>query len=287
MTTEHEIAKKALVAAEKKLDAAAKATKGLEENIAAVEKVLADEKTTAKGEKGVLEIVDARNKMTKDRDALLDTMTQAFKEFIDGKIVAADADPRRDLVKGAKVARQKAESPLSIPLAQLGMSLGNIGVGTSKVVEQTFNTAKLATELTWYKSREEFIETPQQKMNTYITLLQDRNQKDAKRLADISREADWVGTPESRSNKADQAKARYVQALALRNQEKFAEAKTAFADTIKISAGIDAGWTEDVRKSQRELTDPNEYYLPKMRKLLAAGDANAALSQHRPQGDPR
>jgi TolA-binding protein len=198
---------------------------------------------------------------------------------VDGKIVPADADPRKQIVEGAKLARQKAESPLSIPLAQLGMSLGNVGVGAGKIIEQTFGTAKLATELGWFKAREAFIESPQQRMNTYIALLQDRSQKDTKRLADMSREAEWVRSPDAKSSKGDQAKARYVQALALRNEEKFAEAKAAFADTIKMTAGLDAGWAQDASKAQKELLDPNVYYLPKMRKLVAAGDAKAALSE--------
>src|ERR1019366_10649806 len=100
------------------------------------------------------------------------------------------ADPRAQLLAGIPVARQKAESPLSTPLAQLGMSLGNIGTGTTSAVAQTFSTAKLVTELGWFQGREKFIETPQQKMNTYITLLQDRQQKDANRLKGITLEAD-------------------------------------------------------------------------------------------------
>jgi tetratricopeptide (TPR) repeat protein len=65
----------------------------------------------------------------------------------------------------------------------------------------------------------------------------------------------------------------------LRNEEKFVEAKEAFADTVKMLAGIDAGWTQEARKAESELLDPNVYYLPKMRKHLAAGDAKAALSE--------
>jgi hypothetical protein len=258
-----------------------KIKKGFEDNLAKVDQVLADEKTKAKGDKGVLEIVDARNKMTKDRDDLIATVGAAFKELVDGKIVEANPDPRKQIVDGVKQARKKAESPLSIPLAQLGMSLGGIGTGTSKVVEQSFDMAKVFSELGYFKTREPFIERPDQKMNTYITLLQDRRQNDPKRLAAITREAEWVRDQDSKADAESRSKARYVQGLALRNEEKFAEAKAAFAETLKMipSLALRAGWTELARKSQKELTDPNEHYLPRMEQFLAAGNLKAALAE--------
>jgi hypothetical protein len=151
-----------------------KLKKDADDSFAAVNKVLENEKTTGNGDKGVLEIIDARNKMTKDRDDLLNTVAAAFKELVDAKIVKEAADPRRDIVAGTRLARQRAESPLSIPLAQLGMSLGGIASGTSKVVEQSFGMAKVFSELGYFRIREPFIQTPEQKMNNYLALLQDR-----------------------------------------------------------------------------------------------------------------
>lgn len=258
-----------------------KIKKSLADDVAAVTKVLADEKTKDKGAKGVLEIVDVRNKMTKDRDDLMATLASAFKEFVDGKIVPPGADPRKDIVQGAKLARQKAESPLAIPLGQLGMSLGGIGMGTSKVVEETFSTAKLVTELGWFQGREKFIETPQQKMNTYVTLLQDRKQNDAKRLADISREADWVRDPASKADAESRGKARYVQGLALRNLEKFAEARTAIDDSLKIVQKLGKAdlWAVQARKSHDELTDAKVYFLPRIQRFQDEENYAAALAE--------
>ncbi|MSQ93754.1 MAG: hypothetical protein EXR98_04270 [Gemmataceae bacterium] len=258
-----------------------KIKKGLEDNVAAVTKVLDNEKTKDKGATGVLEIVDARNKVTKDRDDLMATLASAFKEFVDGKIVPPGADPRKDLVAGAKAARQKAESPLAIPLGQLGQSLGNIGTGTGKVVEHTFDLARVFSELSYFRTREPFVETPQQKMNTYITLLQDRKQNDPKRLADISREAEWVREPTSKSDEESRGKARFVQGLALRNLEKFAEARNAIDESLKIvqKLGKSGVWAVYARKSHDELTDPAVYFLPRITQFQIEENYSAALAE--------
>ena len=72
-----------------------KLKKQADDNYAAVNKVLDDEKIKDQGAKGVLEIVNDRNMIAKDRKDLMDTVKDAFQEFIDGKIVADKADPRR------------------------------------------------------------------------------------------------------------------------------------------------------------------------------------------------
>jgi hypothetical protein len=258
-----------------------KIKKGLEDNVAAVNKVLENEKTKGQGDKGVLEIIDARNKMTKDRDDLLNTVAAAFKELVDAKIVKGGADPRKEIVAGTKLARQRAESPLSIPLAQLGMSLGGIGSGTSKVVEQSFGMAKVFSELGYFRTREPFIQTPEQKMNNYIALLQDRKRNNPKELADISREADWVLAPEAKADDESRAKARFVQGLALRNQEKFAAAKGAFDETLKMIAPLakTGPWSELAQSSHKELVDPNAFYLPRIDRFQAAGNPRAAFDE--------
>ncbi len=258
-----------------------KLKKDADDSFAAVNKVLENEKTTGKGDKGVLEIIDARNKMTKDRDDLLNTVAAAFKELVDAKIVKEGADPRREIVAGTRLARQRAESPLSIPLAQLGMSLGGIASGTSKVVEQSFGMAKVFSELGYFRTREPFIQTPEQKMNNYLALLQDRQRNNPKEVGDIIREADWVLAAEAKADVESRAKARYVQGLALRNQEKFTEAKSAFDETLKLIAKIDKTgvWSELALRSHKELVDPNAFYLPRIDRFRAEGNPRAALDE--------
>jgi tetratricopeptide (TPR) repeat protein len=196
---------------------------------------------------------------------------------VDGKIVPADADPSKQLVEGAKLARQRAESPLAIPLIQLGQQLASVGSGTGKFVEKTFDVARLTAELGFYKTREPLIQSPQQKMDTDIALLQDRKRNNPKELAAITREADWVLTPESKSSADARGKARYVQGLALRNLEKFDEARAAFADALKAAPA--GAWTESVKKSKQELTDPNAYYIPRIGAFADAGKFKAALTE--------
>ncbi len=258
-----------------------KLKKQADDNFAAVNKVLEDEKIKDEGAKGVLEIVDARNKTAKDRDDLLSTVKDAFKEFIDGKIVKEDADARKQLIEGAKLARQKAESPLSIPLGQLGMSLGGIGSGTSKLVEDTFSTARTITELKWYETREPFIQKPHEKLDTHIKILQDRANNDPKSLAAMVREADWVMSKESKADAEARAKAQFVKGLTLRNEQKFAEATKTFKETIDtIQPMMKVGaWKGLVTDSYRELTDPTFYYLPRMDKFQAEGNLPAALAE--------
>src|SRR5262249_813945 len=149
-------------------------------------------------------------------------------------------------------------SPLAIPLTQLGSSLGGLGAGTGKVLEQAFGAAKMTSELAWFKGREPFIESPQKKMDTYFMLLQDREQKDPPRLKAIAMETKWVLDPDSKSDGDARAKARYVQGLTLRNDEKFAEARDAFADTLKLIPDKGAKWAAHAHKSHKELIDPNE-----------------------------
>lgn len=252
-----------------------------DKNIADINKALADAKAKEKGDKGVVEIADARDKMTKDRDDLLKTVGDAFKEFIDGKIVPEGSDARKTIVEGAKLARQKAESPLAIPLAQLGMSLGGIGSGTSKSVEKTFDLAKLVSELGFYRTREPFIQTPEAKMDTHLALLADRKKNDAKELAAITREADWVLSKESKADAESRSKARFVQGLAARNLENFGDARKAFADTIESLKSIqNAGpWSKAVGVAQSEITDPTVYYIPRIEAFRAEHAYKPALDE--------
>ncbi len=255
---------------------------GLRKDVDAIDDVLKTAKAKEIGEKGVLEIVEDRDKTTKDRDDLFDTVKLAFKELVDGKIVVDPAaEARKDIIKGVQTARLKAESPLSIPLSQLGLALGNIGMGTSKAVEQTFDMTKVVAELGYFQSREKFIQTPQQKMTTYITLLQDRKENDANQMAAIIREADWVDSDESRSDDDARGRGRYVKGLALRNQEKFAEAKKVFEETVsKIPPGPKAGaWSKLAQQSLKELTDPHAYYIKRMDQYRGEENFDAALAE--------
>jgi len=263
---------------EEKLKQVLELKKNAETNVAAVNKVLETANIKDNGAKGVQGLVATRDNLQTEVKGLDAVITQAMKEFTAGNVLPANADPRKQLVEGAKLARLKSESPLSIPLAQLGMSLGGVGSGTSKLVEATFDLAKATTELGWYRTREKFIQSPQDKMNTHVAVLQDRGYNNAAELKAIGLEADWVLDPASKSDTDARAKAQYVKGLALRNQEKFAEARTSLEQAVKSAQGLTGtAWKDQLDRSHKELTDPNAYYLPRVDRLVADGNVGAAL----------
>jgi hypothetical protein len=260
---------------------ALKSKKENDDKLAAVNKVLDNEKVKGKDAEGVQEIAKERTETAKDRDDLDSILKAAFKELVEGKIVPMNDEPRKQIVDGVKLARQKAESPLSIPLTQLGAALGSIGTGTGSAVQHTFDLAKVFAELGFYTVREPFIQKPEQKLDTYIALLQDREFKDAGKLAEIGREVDWLLSDKSGALDEARGKARLVQGLALRNQEKFPEAKAALAEALKLAQTIEkpGAWSQDAGRAQEELTNPGAYYLKKMDRLQSDGDFKSALSE--------
>ena len=263
-------------AGDKGVQAVLAARKDADEKLSAVNKLLEGEKTKAPGAEGLQEIVDARNKSSKDRDDLDKTLKAAFQELVDGKLVAADGDPRKQLVEGTKLARQKAESPLAIPLTQVANGLAKLGAGAGASVQRGFDLAKMATEVGFYRAREPFVQTPAQKLDAQAAVLQDRSSNDPEALSMIAREAAWVLA--SKDSSADaKAKALYVTGLALRNEAKYAEAKQAIEQAVK--GAKDAPWAAGAKRSLAELTDPKAYYLPRIEKNLAAGDTTKALQE--------
>ncbi|MBI1833094.1 MAG: tetratricopeptide repeat protein, partial [Planctomycetes bacterium] len=205
---------------------------------------------------------------------------EVAQELVKATILKDAKDARNEIVKGTRQAIRNSESPLAVPAAQIGMSLGSIGSNAGSLLKDGFKYLDEAAQVRWFQGREPFIQTPEQKLANHVALLQDRSRRNAKELADIDREAVWV-----RSNpKADadsKALARYVQGLALRNLEKFAEAKKAFEDTLTAIPKVPGAgtWHKLAHDSHRELVDPNEYYVKQIKGFLAASNANAALGE--------
>src|SRR5207244_2207813 len=138
---------------------------------------------------------------------------------------------------------------------------------------------KLASELSYFHSREPFIQTPEQKMGTHVLLLQDRKKTDKKELDAIRDETDWVLSDKSKAQLEARGKARYVQGLVLRNREDFAAAKAAFDEALKMVQPLEkvGAWGQLAKNSRQELIDPNAYYVPRMHKFLDEGTAMPAL----------
>jgi TolA-binding protein len=192
--------------------------------------------------------------------------------------VPEDGDPRKLLAEGAKAVREKAESPLAIPLTQLGSGLGGMSSGVKGVLEKSYDNGKLLAQLGFFKVREQFIQTPEQKLGAHAALLQDRNRKDPKELDAILRETDWLLSPEAKASPDTRGKALYVSGLALRNQQKFAEARQALGEAAKL-AGPKSTWGASAKKALQELTDPKAYYLPQIAKLQSEGNFKGAFAE--------
>src|SRR5206468_4309 len=73
-------------------------------------------------------------------------------------------------------------------------------------------------------------------------------------------------------------KAYLVQALAMRQKQKFDEARTTLAQAIKLGQDGKAtgAWLKQAEHIQAELTDPTAYFLPQAQQLAAAGNVQGA-----------
>ncbi len=254
------------------------AKKDLDDKLEAVNKLLADEKIKDSGAKGLAELLQARTKLAKDRDELDQAIKTAYKELDEAKLVPAGGDPRAKILEGIKLARLKAESPLTIPLTQLASSLSSLGIGTGKLLEKGFDYAALTAELNFYRVREPFIQTPERKMDNYIAIFQDHNRKDAAEFVVALKEAAWLLSPEAKSAAEARAKALYVLGLVLRNQHQFDAAKKTLAEAGTIAAGLkDAGWAKQLERSIQELSDPAVSFLPRANLLASEGQLDKAI----------
>src|SRR5262249_13033950 len=123
------------------------AKKDVDDRLAAVDKLLADEKVKGAGAKGVQEVLQARDQVAKDRDDLEKTIQAAAKELAAGELLPAGTDPRKGLVEGAKAARLKSESPLAGPLSSLAGAFGKTTLGVGALLTSAYDDAAVAGEL--------------------------------------------------------------------------------------------------------------------------------------------
>jgi len=254
--------------------------KGLDDKITAINDALKKAKATGAEVKGIEEIAKARDAFEKDRDDLAKVVDDVAQELAKATILADAKDARTKIVQATKQAIRNSESPLAVPAAKIGMSLGSIGASAGSLLKDGFKYLDQGAQVVWFHGREKFIQTPEQKLANHVALLQDRGRRDAKELADITREADWVRT-NPKADAESKAKARYVQGLALRNLEKFAEAKKAFEETLAAIPKVPAAgsWQDSAHKSHRELVDPDPYYVKEIKRHLADNNSQAALNE--------
>jgi tetratricopeptide (TPR) repeat protein len=270
----------ALAKTNKTLKQAEAAKEVVQKQLNEVDKALAGGNVKESGVKGIKELLDTRASLQKDRDELDAATKAAFGELVKAKVVPPDGDPRKQLAEGVRLARRGAESPLAMPLSHVGTSLAELGAGVGRLAQKGVDMSLLAAELGLLKAREQFIETPDQKLGTYAALLQNRNRKDPKELAGVLRETDWLLSNEAKATPEVRGKALYVSGLALRNQGKFEEARKALRASVKLAGDVKgAAWTKQARQTLTELTDPSGYYLPQIEKLRGNGNLKGAINE--------
>ena len=122
-------------------------------------------------------------------------------------------------------------------------------------------------------------QNPEQKLDTWIALLQDRSRNDPA-YVNVARGDGERVLADPRASEAEKAKAQYVVALADRNSGQMTQAQEAFGKAIKAAAAAKAGALAKVAgETLRELTDASGYYLPRVQRLEAAGDLKGALAE--------
>jgi hypothetical protein len=138
-----------------------------------------------------------------------------------------------------------------------------------------------ATKMAVDKAKKPMVvsQNPEQKLDTWIALLQDRSHNDPDYVRIARNDGERV-LAEAGASQAAKAKAQYVIALADRNSGQYGQAKQAFDKAIKAAAAAKAGVLAKVAgQTLKELTDAGAYYLPRAERMQAAGDFKGALEE--------
>lgn len=250
------------------------AKKNVDDKVAAVDKLLADEKIKGGSVDGLKEVMASRTQLMKDRDDLDKDLRAAFKEMVDANFVAKGGDPRKQLLEGIKNARQRTESPLTVPLTHLAAALGGLGLNPARDAKNAFESAAVLAELNYYRMREPLIQSPEQKLDSYLVIYRERRPIGADEATAALKDAEWILSKEAKSTAAAKAKALTVTGLVKRNQDKHAEAKQALEAAVATPAT--GAWTAQAKQALKELNEPALYYLPRIEQFQATGQLKAA-----------
>jgi hypothetical protein len=233
------------------------------------------------GAKDVAELVERRDKLEADKKTLTATLVQALKELTpDAAPPAADL-PKR-LLESVILVREKAKSPLVNAVSQIASSLGGLGAGTGQMVQRALDRTSAEALVRFFQAREPLIQTPEQKLNTWIALFEDRDRKGGKEAESAARDARWVMSEGSRAAEEARARASYLAGLLARSEGKYAEARKRLEAAVKQAETLAPPpkdeWPARAAKVLKELTDPSAYYLPRAERLHAEGQLQDTLA---------
>jgi tetratricopeptide (TPR) repeat protein len=244
-----------------------------------INKKLADAGVKDKAGKGVEQLVKDRDALQTQKKELTAAVNEALKELRLGNFVKPGDDPKEQLVKAVHTARLKAESPLASSLGQMFSSLGGLGAGAGKLLQRGLDSTADKAALAAAKVRQALTETPEQRLDTNIALLQGGSRKDPGDVASASKYLKWATSKEAKIPPETQAKAMFVLALAQRNNGQFADATASLQKSLKAAEALKTlpAWAGPARQTLKELTVSTAYYLPRAEHLRAAGKLKDAL----------
>jgi tetratricopeptide (TPR) repeat protein len=181
--------------------------------------------------------------------------------LVEKKYLAASTGVPDEILKGFEKLIKEAEAPVVNALARIYGSMGAAGRGPGGELARNFDLGAMLASSQTSNARYAMLlqqsRPPQQMLDLWLPLLADRDNKIIARLAAL--DAKRVKADKGAGAEAH-AEAACVEGLALRNQGKYDDARTALAEAAK-KAG-EAAWRKYGTDGLAELTDPAAFYLP-------------------------
>jgi tetratricopeptide (TPR) repeat protein len=220
--------------------------------------------------KGVDQLVSARNDLST-------TLGEVAKKLVEAKFLADAKAPKEQLLDAVNKTIQATYSPLVSALARMGAELGGVGdagTGAARAVDLTGRLAASQAELARLKILQGDSRYPEDMLVLWLPLLQGASAPQVLEQAakDVQRVSKDTGASED-----SRALAKCVLSLILWNQGKIADARTALQESLKMGDSNKGEWRAFARKTLKELSDPNAYYLPKSEEMYVAGRLQVAL----------
>jgi hypothetical protein len=209
-----------------------------------------------------------------ERDELRSTTDTIAKKLQEAEFLPAKAD-LKELLAGVDRVVDAANSPLVSTLARTFSHASKSSDELVARLQERYDVTKRLTvaearlaqaDITLMQSR-----TPKDMLAFWLPVLENRRNQDAIEPAALDAKRvleDKLATPETKAH------ARAVEGLALRNSGKFDDARTALDEALKSKK---ADWHVKVAIAIRQLSKPENYYLPEGEHLLAVGQPLEAL----------
>ncbi len=213
-----------------------------------------------------------------DRDEADKLIKDAIKELEENGYLGPKSG-RKEFLAGVTRAIDAGRSPLVSALARTAASLGNLG---NDATIRGIRSVDLAGSLA--AAKEDVIRlniilgqvrTPIEMLDFWLPLMEKRERKQV--MEGAARDARRV-LDDKGADAATKAQAKAILGMVQRNEGKFDEARETLAEALKVkAAGKEAFWRKAALHVQKELTDPNYYYLPTAERLAGYNNFDEAL----------